>query len=283
MALAAGSLARCQALIRDPQVPAEQFSSSDGAPAESFGRQRALMQRAVDGVAPSRPGVPEFFFVGFAGQDTEDVFLNEARAAADLFRRRFGAEGRTLLLANNAKTAKELPVASITTLRLALNEIAVKMGDEDILFLYITSHGRRGRISVRNGGIKLRDLRAGQLRRILDGAKIKYRVLAISACYSGSFIEPLRNENTLIMTAAAADRTSFGCGHDGKFTYFGNALIGNALEKEFSFARAFAAAAKSIEKREKKEGLKPSKPQISMGKAIIPILQQIDERLGSAP
>ena len=279
MALAAGSLARCQALSHDPQVPAEQFSSSDGAPAESFGRQRALMLRAVDGVAPSRPGVPEFFFVGFAGQDTEDVFLNEARAAADLFRRRFGAEGRTLLLANNAKTAKELPGASISTLRLALNEIAAKMGEEDILFLYITSHGRRGRISVRNGGIKLRDLRAGTLRRILDGAKIKYRVLAISACYSGSFIEPLRDENTLIMTASAADRTSFGCGHDGTFTYFGNALIGNAMEKEFSFARAFEIAAGSIKEREKKEELKPSKPQIRVGLAIGPVLQRIEKHL----
>ncbi|MEE8084783.1 MAG: C13 family peptidase, partial [Alphaproteobacteria bacterium] len=172
-----------------------------------------------------------------------------------------------------------LPVASITTLRLALNEIAVKMGEEDILFLYITSHGRRGRISVRIGGIKLRDLRAGTLRRILDQAGIKNRVLVISACYSGSFIEPLRDDNTLIMTASAADLTSFGCGHDGTFTYFGNALIGIAMEKEFSMARAFEIAVRSIEKREKKEGLGPSKPQIRVGLAIGPVLQRIEKHL----
>jgi hypothetical protein len=245
----------------------------------TFNRQHDLLARAVAGVASSRPDVPEFFFVGFAGQASEDVFLNEARAAADLFRRRFGADGRTLLLANNAQTVNELPLASISGLRVAISEIAKKMGDEDILFLYLTSHGRRGRISVRYGRANLPDLRAGQLRRILDNAGIKNRVVAISACYSGSFIEPLRDENSLIMTAAASDRVSFGCGHDGTFTYFGQALIGEALENEMSFHRAFESAARSIENREKKEGQKPSRPQFFIGKAIGPVLERIERHL----
>jgi hypothetical protein len=131
-------------------------------------RQRDLMARALAGVAPSRADVPEFFFVGFAGWASEDVFVNEARAAADLFRRRFGADGRVLLLANNARTAGDLPLASVSNLHAAVQGVAGKMGAEDVLFLYLTSHGRPGRIDVRHEGFGLRDLHAGELRGILD-------------------------------------------------------------------------------------------------------------------
>jgi hypothetical protein len=241
--------------------------------------QRALMEKALAGVAPSRTERSEFFFVGVAGWASEDVFLNEARAAADLFRRRFGADGHIMLLANNPRTATTLPLASVSNLRVALAEVATKMGAEDILFLYVTSHGRRAKISLRNGAMNLRDLGAGALRRMLDSAGIKNRVLALSACYSGSFIDALRSDNTLIMTAAASDRVSFGCGHDGTFTYFGQALIGEALEKEGSFYRAFATAVRSIENRELVNGFKPSRPQFFMGKAIGPVLNRIERRL----
>jgi hypothetical protein len=246
----------------------------------TYHRQHALLSQAMNDVAAGRPGVPEFYFVGFAGWASEDVFMNETRAAADLFQRRFGAKGRTLILLNNPDTIADVPLASVSNLRDAINGVARKMdGDEDILFLYVTSHGSPRSVGVRHGRLRLNTLRAKSLRKILDEAGIKNRVLAISACYSGSFIEPLGNENTLIMTASAADRTSFGCGHDGTFTYFGSALIGDALEKEFSFPRAFEAAAKSIEKREKKEGLKASKPQIYVGKAIGPVLERIERHL----
>ncbi len=245
-----------------------------------YHRQHEMLARALNGVAVGRTDVPEFYFVGFAGWASEDVFMNETRAAADLFQRRFGAEGRTLILVNNPDTVADVPLASVSNLRDAIFGVAQKMDrDEDVLFLYVTSHGQAGIVAVRFAGLSLNGLRAETLRRILDDAGIKNRVLAISACYSGSFIEPLRDENTLIMTASAADRTSFGCGHDGSFTYFGNALIGTAMEKETSMARAFEIAVRWIEKREKEEGLGPSKPQIHVGKAIGPVLQRIEQHL----
>lgn len=242
-------------------------------------RERDLMAKALAGIAPSRPGLPEYFFVGVAGWASEDVFLNEARAAADLFRRRFGAQGRTLLLANNPATAGELPPATVPALEAAIDGIAEMMGEEDVLFLYLTSHGQRRRVGLRNGAGDLPDLGARELRRILDAAGVRNRVVAISACYSGSFIEALRDANTLVMTAAAADRPSFGCGHDGTFTYFGQALIGEALERELSFVRGFEAARTAIETREKGEGLKPSRPQIFVGGAIGPVLDEITRGL----
>lgn len=245
-----------------------------------FDRQRALLKRALDGVAPSRPGMPEFYFIGFAGDASEHVFLNEARAAEDVFRRRFGSGGRSLVLANNLGTAKQLPMATASTLELALKGVAAKMGAEDVLILYVTSHGWRRRISVRYGRVKLPSLRARELRRMLDDAGIQNRVVLLSACYSGSFIPALANDNTLIMTAAAHNRVSFGCGHDGAFTYFGQALIGEALERETSFARAFRGAARAIGKREKEDGFKPSRPQFFQGTKIGAAIDAVQSRLG---
>lgn len=247
---------------------------------ETQARQGVLMRRALDRVAESRTGIPEFYFVGFAGQASEDVFLNEARAAEDLFRRRFGAAGRTLVLANNLRTATTLPMATVAGLEVALDGIGRKMGPEDVLVLYVTSHGQRGRIVVRYGRWKLTSLRGPALKRMLDRAGIRNRVLALSACYSGSLIPALKDPHTLVMTAAAHNRVSFGCGHDGSFTYFGQALIGEALERETSFPRAFRAAADAIEKREKAEGYRPSRPQIFVGEGIRPALAAVSRELG---
>ena len=65
-----------------------------------------------------------------------------------------------------------------------------------------------------NWPLEVEDLTADQLRAMLDELGIRYRVVAVSACYSGGWIEPLQNEDTLIMTAAdkstlrtAADRS----------------------------------------------------------------------------
>ena len=69
------------------------------------------------------------------------------------------------------------------------------------------------------------DLRAAELRSILDAAGIGWRVIVISACYSGSFVDELRSDRTLVITASRADRNSFGCSNEADMTYFGRALI----------------------------------------------------------
>ena len=50
-------------------------------------------------------------------------------------------------------------------------------------------------------------------------------MLIISACYSGSFIEKLKNEKHVIATAAAEDKTSNGCSPLHHQTYYGQALV----------------------------------------------------------
>jgi hypothetical protein len=103
-------------------------------------------------------------------------------------------------------------------------------------------------------------------------------VIVISACHAGAFIKPLQDDNTIILTAAAADRTSFGCSDDRDLTYFGEAFYRDAFPKSASLRQAFARAAADIATREHTEGIKASNPQAFFGTAMDRKLAQIESR-----
>lgn len=236
---------------------------------QTYYAQPRLLGEALAALKPERRGVTDLYFLGFAGTATQDVFLKEVRAAQRLFDERFDTRGRSLLLINNPHTIEEAPVASITNLRQALAGMARKMNiDEDVLFLFLTSHGSPHRFSVSFPALDLDDLSDRELKDMLDRAHIKWRVLVISACYSGSFIDALKDAHTLILTAAAADRTSFGCGSEEEFTYFGDAFFNTALRRQRSFVAAFEEAKAIIARREAAEKLRPSEPQLYLGSAM---------------
>jgi hypothetical protein len=121
----------------------------------------------------------------------------------------------------------------------------------------------------------------GELRAALDKAGIRHRVVAISACFSGGWIGPLASDTSLVMTAADATHTSYGCGRLSQLTFFGRAMFDEQLRKTHSFERAFAAAVEAIKRREVEAG-KPdgfSNPQISVGERIRPLLRALEQRL----
>jgi hypothetical protein len=171
---------------------------------------------------------------------------------------------------NDRRDLTAYPFASPTALRRTLAGIAEKMNlDEDVLFLALSSHGSQdGQLSVSNGGIPLNNLAVDDLADALDESGIQWRVIVVSACYSGAFIGPLRNEQTVIITAAAADRTSFGCSDDRDLTYFGEAFYRDALPAAPNLKAAFQQAKSIIAQREKAEDIEPSSPQAYFGNDI---------------
>jgi hypothetical protein len=235
-----------------------------------FHEQGRLIERALAGIATGVPGRQDTYFVGFAPDSSQDVFLSELRFVWRLFDERFATAGRSIALASSQDALDELPIASVTNLARALGRVGEAMnGDEDLLFLYITAHGGRDhRLSAVQPPLELASLTPTALSRMLQEAGIKWRVIVISACYSGGFIEPLRDENSIIITAAAPDRASFGCEPGREFTYFGDAYFRDALARTRSFTRAFEQAKQSIARQEAAEKLEPSLPQMWVGRAI---------------
>jgi hypothetical protein len=249
--------------------------------------QADRLNAAEAALRPERPGVEDLYFVGFAPWGREDVFLREARSAQHLFDDRFDTRGHSLVLANDLSVREALPMASEIGLAHALRAVGRQMNrEEDVLFLLATSHGSSAGLAVeapgREGAFTDGELTPLELRRFLDEAGIKWRVLMVSGCKSGVFVDPLKNENTLVATASAGDRVSFGCGNGHAFTEFGRAVFAEQLVHERSFPVAFARAADSIRAREEREGRPPSHPQLWVGAAIDAKLRSLETRVGDA-
>lgn len=236
-----------------------------------FHAQGELLERQLAAVEGGRVGTSELYFVGFAPDGSQDVFLREMRSVKEIVERDFKAAQRSVALVSNAATLDQYPIATATNLRRTLARFGTQMNaDEDVLLLYVTAHGDQGfGLSAHAPPLELAPLNPTVLARALNDAGIRWRVLVISACYSGGFIEPLKDDNTLIITSSAADRQSFGCETGNAWTYFGEAYFSLALSKTKSFTEAFQIAADAVAKREIAEKLSPpSSPQMFVGRAI---------------
>lgn len=237
---------------------------------EIFYLQPKLLDHELSGLKPGRKNMIDLYFVGAAGYSGQDVFMKEVHYVDQLFKARFNTEGHSVMLINNPKTAMQTPIASATSLQLVLEKIGAVMDrDEDVLFLFLTSHGSRDhKFSLDFWPMRFNDVEPQQLRKMLDQSGIKRRIIVVSACYSGGFIDALKDDNSLIITASAPDKNSFGCSNEADFTYFGKAYFEEALHKTDSFIKAFDMAKLAIAEREKNADEESSDPRIFIGAKI---------------
>lgn len=249
-----------------------------------FHAQDGLLDDRLAALQPQRAGIADLYFVGFAPEGTEDVFGKELRTVSRLMRERFDVAGRSVLLANDPATLDRLPIASATNLRRTLQHLGRIMDtNEDLLFLYISTHGAEdGELSVELPPLALAQIAPAALARMLHASGIKWKVLVISACYSGNFIEPLKDDNTLIITASDANNPSFGCGNGEKLTWFGQAYFDAALRRTRSFTTAFDFARAEVAGRERAQGFPASNPQLYAGAAMRVKLRALQARLDGA-
>jgi hypothetical protein len=245
--------------------------------------QQHLLDEALSNLDDERPDVTDLYFVGFAGDAREDVFRKDVLAAQKVMDERWGTDGRSIALINNPRTLLETPVATVTNLRETLKEIGAAINpDEDVVMVYLATHGNRSHVlEMALPPLELAPLTAPALRGLLDEAGIKWRIVVVSACYSGGFIDALKDDHTLVLTASEADRTSFGCGHRSDATFFGEALFQQGLATSDTLLGAFDTARARVAEREEAGGFRPpSNPQMFVGPAMAEKLKELDR--GSA-
>lgn len=216
-------------------------------------------------LTPGQAGRPDVFFVGFAGDDSQEIFAREVQIAAAAVSGRLGLVNRSLLLLNNREAnASGAPIASVGTLRLALEELSARMDPaEDVLFLYLTSHGLpTNELYVSNGELPLEQLSPARLRELLGEFAFRRKIVVVSACFSGEFARQLADESTVVLTASRADRPSFGCRDNREMTYFGEALWNFAMSRADTLHGAFALALERVDEMEAEAALPSSMPQM---------------------
>lgn len=228
--------------------------------------QPARIAAALDDLAPQRSGQSDVFFLGFAGFGGQSIFKREALYAEQVLADHFDSGDRSVELINDEEDRDSYPLASVSGLQQALKGLSGRMDlDQDVLVLMLTSHGSADGLAIGNGALPLQQLAPADLRRVLEESGIKWRVIIVSACYSGVFLDAVKNDDTLVITASDAQHSSFGCDDDRDLTYFGEAFLRDSVPTTRTLEDAFHKASGLIHQRETTEHKIASNPQMFMG------------------
>jgi len=191
-----------------------------------------------------------------AGDNSSPAFAN----GIDTLRDRLAALGvrdiRTLSAGDRAQ------LASSANVRSAL----ASLGGEACL-VFVTSHGEERGFFLRPDR---RVFGPGLLDQALtQGCGAAPTVVVVSACHSGTFInDQTRRPNRIIMTAAAIDRTSFGCGADDDYTYYDQCFL-QTLDGVATWRDLAVGTRSCVQTLERRLGApEESRPQIFVGDAV---------------
>jgi len=230
--------------------------------------QGRLLDDALLDVPSSTPAV-ELYTLTLGGDGKQSVFLRESDYVSNMLSSRFGAFGQ-IRLVNHRDHLVDRPMATRENLRRAALTLAERSGPEDLIFIYLTSHGTsEHELVLDQPRMELPDLPADELAAVLAPLKNRDKIIVISSCYSGGFIPALKDERTLIITASRADRVSFGCSEEANSTYFGDALFAQALNQTDDLEQAFKLAKATVAERELADSFEASEPQMWAPKGVI--------------
>ena len=129
------------------------------------------------------------------------------------------------------------PSAMFDLIHRHFNRIKNLTSIDDLVVIGFFSHGQEGALPLRlgenigNKGQPNGVMFSNNIKEFLYPLKDTNVLLIISACYSGSFIQPLKSSNIVIATASSSDKTSKGCRPLSTGTFFVNNLLAT-IKKE---------------------------------------------------
>jgi hypothetical protein len=257
------------------------YSTDLGRPPRWYFDDHKKLAAAIAALKPQRPGVVDAYVIA-VGLDADAVFGREAAEASRVLSRRFDAEGRTILLSAGGGAADpKAPHGSVESLSVALGAVAAVMDPkEDVLILYSTSHGDSHiGLAYQDGQNGFGMIAPKRLAEMLDGLGLQRRLVILSACYAGVFVPALANDHSAIITAASDRTSSFGCAATNDWTFFGDALINNALREPVPLAESVGKAFGLVTRWEIAKGLPASNPQFQMGPKAADWLTPLEARM----
>lgn len=241
--------------------------------------QKALLDDALGNLEDGRAGVADLYAVVVAASPS-DALRADALAAIEVLDERWATNGRSMALVNHPASLLELPIASYSNLRTTLEEIRAAIDpDEDVVLVYLAGNGNAdGSVDVELPPLELVPLAPARVRRMLDEIGIRWRIVIVSACGSGAWIEALADESTVVMTATGTDGDGPGCSVGDGGTAFGSALFGAGFVDADTVAGAFEIARGRVVPSAG-DGTPPDRasgPQLAVGSAIAAKLKEIE-------
>ena len=201
-----------------------------------------------------------------SGDDSIDNFDNSRKVLGELF----AAKG--LAAANQHHLNSQFPdpmmqqdnQTSLWGLTRGFSALNIQPQQDACLF-YVSSHGKKG------DGVYMKRALDGQLTPAQLNTALNWTcgtaptVVMVSACYSGQFIQPLRADNRIIMTAASATRPSFGCSEAQEYTFWDGCVIDH-FARSTTWENLYEHVKQCIAAKEQQLGYPASQPQAYFGK-----------------
>jgi len=245
-------------------------AAADSGPPGFEQTQRSLLQAEVARLAPRKPGTNNIYALGIAGWADQDVFLKELDGALAAISAVLPIRGHWVRLVSHRDTLESLPLANQRNFAAAVHALGQVVDKEsDIFLLLMTSHGEPAGFGLRLPSEVVTQLTPQEVAAVLDREGIKNRIVIVSACYAGAFVPPLANDDTIVLTAADAKSTSFGCAPERDWTYFGDAFFRQSVRPGRDFQRTFENARVLIQGWELMDRARPSNPQAHFGPALV--------------
>ncbi len=267
-------------LLLDPYVAAQPAAAQTAEPTQApltdkeaaklWDAQPGLVKHAIGTLKPRVPGRLNVYGIAIAAGGSQHLFGREAHLALDVAAVRFGASYRGgLLLSNGLADILQAPLATHANMMAVGRGIAGRLDPaQDIALVYLTAHGSQAatlQTDLPNNKL-LSAISSASLADMLASAGIRRSIIIVSACYAGTWLPALATPDSIVITAARKDRTSFGCDDKRRLTYFGEALLEGPLARGASLRDSFEAARSTVTGWETSGRLTPSEPQVHVGR-----------------
>lgn len=209
---------------------------------------------------------PPYRAVLVAGDGSLPVWDNAVEVMQDIMApnlvrgqtKRFSAAQPVIDQGKAQLATRQAVVAAISALRPASGEGCL---------VFVTAHGAQQQGVFLAASRQI--LSPAILNRALDsGCGDAPTIVLVSSCYSGIFTEaPMAKPNRVILTAASADRPSFGCGPGFQYTVYDRCLLESA--RSANDWRGLAQATMDcVRRRETTDGFQASNPRYFEGETL---------------
>jgi hypothetical protein len=212
----------------------------------------------------ARAEAPRAWHVFLVAADrAEPVFDNAVDRLAALFKSRYGIAAERFTARFGEMRGKH----AATWQNIRRVALARRMAPGDACLFYFTSHGDQGGLYMaRHRAL----LPPEELARLLDRAcGARPTVVVVSACHAGTFLRPaLATANRVILTAARADRSSFGCSFKEQLSVYDRCFL-DSWGANPTWALLHGAIAACVAAAERRRNFRPpSEPQAFFGRLV---------------
>lgn len=226
-------------------------------------RQHRSAQQAAERIAGRR-----LWFAGFAMHSASNAFHGDVERVSSVFANLGGPALRYEFSNHPQFGGVRYPLATPALLAEALQRIAAQARSTDLVVLLISTHGTPKTLDVKVASTNHPPLTAAELARALQPLGDTPTVVVLSACYSGSFIPELARDTRIVLTAASAERSSWGCNFEFANTFFIEELFRRNFDDSLSLVQLVAQGHAQIAVREAAHRLRPSQPQMAIGAGV---------------